>query len=269
MSEHQLVSQSFDEYAKADGVSASMLDQIRKSPAHLRAYMDGTLREEGDALALGTLIHLAVLQPDTMQGAVWVKPEGVSLATKEGRAWKEEHQGRPIISQDEYNTVVRCRDAVLSNQMARSLLSKGFAEQSLYVEDSHGTLRKSRFDYISTSGSAIPDLKTCRSASPESFEKAILNYSYHIRAAFYVDNANLAGMEKDSFVFICIETQPPYLVACYQLSGYVLSAGRVFYQRDLQLYRNCMESGKWPGYHEGLREIGLPEYAMRKLEEIA
>jgi hypothetical protein len=303
LSDHRLVSQSFDDYAKSDGVSATMLDYIRVSPAHLYSYMHGEQARETQAFSLGKAAHLAVFQPDLLNednfhiqpdhlwmdnGRVQKMASALPMLDEAGREihqdgkvkvhwsgqfseakeWHKEHNTKEVITAAEFSVAMRIRDNAYRQPIVRALLSTGFAEQSLYVEDSHGTLRKSRFDYISTSGNAIPDLKTCRSASLDSFEKSILNYSYHMRAAYYVDNAKLAGLEKDSFVFICIETQPPYLVACYKLDDYVLRAGRVFYQRDIQLYRNCVESGHWPGYHDGVMEIGLPEYAMRKLEAI-
>lgn len=268
MKTNELFSVAAEEYHKAEGVSASMLDQIRKSPAHLKCYMDGELREESDALSLGVLVHRAILEPDLYAEAFHTKPEGMNFVSKEGRAWKEAHADKPIVAQDVADTVARCRDAALKQPVVRALLSGGYAEQSLFVEDEHGTLRKSRFDYIATSGNVIPDIKTTKCAAPDDFEKAIERYGYFQRAAFYLDNANLAGLNKDTFVFICVETVPPYLVACYQLNDLVLDAGRTLYRRDLQLYRNCVESGRWPGYHDGIKEIGLPAYTMRKLEEV-
>ncbi len=268
MNQRELLSIPAQEYHAAEGVSASMLDQIRKSPAHLKCYMDGELREESDALSLGTLIHRAVLEPETWDDAFYVKPEGMKFSNKEGMAWRDEHKGKPIIEASEATIISRVRDAVWKEPAVRALLSGGYAEQSLFVEDEHGTLRKSRFDYIATSGNVIPDIKTTKCAAIADFEKSIERYSYFQRAAFYLDNANLAGMQKDAFVFICVETVPPYLVALYQLNDTVLEAGRMLYRRDLQLYRNCVESNRWPGYHEGIREIALPSYAMRQLEEV-
>lgn len=269
MTTKELLSIPAQDYHKAEGVSASMLDQLRKSPAHLKSYMDGELREESDALTLGTAIHRYVLEPDTWEGACHIKPAGMDFRSKEGRAWEKAHGDKPIITDTDANIIARVRDAVWREPVVRALLSGGYAEQSLFVADEHGTLRKSRFDYIATSGNVIPDLKTCRSASADDFEKSIDRYAYWIRAAFYLDNANLAGMNKDTFVFICVETVPPYLVAVYQLNDMVMEAGRTIYQRDLQVYRNCVETGRWPGYHSGIKEIGLPAYAMKRLEEVA
>ncbi len=303
MSEHRLIGQTFDEYAKEDGVSATVLDWIRRSPAHCRAFLGGELDGETDALSLGTLAHLAVFQPDLLSpdlvhiqpDHLWVEKErAAKLASaipilddagkaivedgnikvrwngqlSEAKNWIKSHGDKEQVSAKEFNVAMRIRDNAFRQPVIRAILSGGYAEQSLFVEDEHGTMRKSRFDYIAMSGNVIPDLKTCRSAHPDDFEKAIERYHYFERAAFYLDNAELAGMEKESFIFICIETDPPYVVAVYQLNDFVIEAGRAIYKRDLQLYRNCIESGKWPGYHDGIREIALPPFRMRQLEDV-
>jgi hypothetical protein len=304
MNRGELHSVDAQEYFKAPGISATALEKLRLSPAHFQAYMNGELTEDSDALQLGTLCHRAIFEPDTLtEDSVCFQPETVWIETdrakklksavpvlteagcektdgnrtevywngqiSECRDWlRDNANGRPIVDAREWKKAIRIRDNAHHDSTVRALLSGGASEQSLLVEDDHGTLRKSRYDYITPRGNVIPDLKTCRSAHPDKFERAIQDRQYFQRAAFYIDNANLAGLSKDTFVFICVETAPPYLVACYQLNDLVLSAGRMIYQRDLQTYRNCVESGRWPGYHQGVREIGLPDFAMRQLEEI-
>ena len=304
MNKGELHSVDAMEYFKAPGISATALEKLRISPAHFKAYMQGELQEESDALQLGTLCHRAIFEPDTLtEDSVCFQPETIWLPIErqkalksaipvlndagnknisgsdieikwngqisECREWlKQNANGRAIVDAEEWKKAIRIRDNAHKDSTVKALLSGGAAEQSLLVEDDHGTLRKSRYDYITVGGNVIPDLKTCRSAHPDKFERAILDREYFQRAAFYIDNANLAGLPKDTFVFICVETAPPYLVVCYQLNDLVLAAGRAIYQRDLQVYRNCMESGKWPGYHTGIREIGVPQYAFKKLEEI-
>lgn len=290
------------EYHSAPGLSASMLDKIRISPAHLRAYMDGELADDSEALSLGTLCHRAIFEPDTLTAesvcmlpdTIWIpkdrraklksaapvltdsgseKTEGDNAEIywnsqiTECKDWvKENAAGRSIVDAREWNKAVRIRDNAHRDGTVRALLTGGYGEQALFVEDTHGTLRKSRYDYITTSGNAIPDLKTCRSAHPDKFERAILERGYHQRAAYYVDNANLAGIKKDVFVFVAVETAPPFLVVCYRLADEVLEFGRKLANAEIQTYRNCVEAGKWPGYHQGIREIGLPPYVMRQIQ---
>lgn len=267
MSEHGLKTIPFVEYAATKGVSATTLDYIRKSPAHCRAFELGELERESDALSLGKVAHFACLEPDLVESTYAIKPEGMNFATKDGKAWREAQGNKPIIGSDIYETAIRCRDSVHRNPAARALLSQGYAEQSLFVDD-NGITRKCRFDYVALSGNTLPDVKTTRDASPDAFEKSVFTYGYHIRAAYYIDNAEMAGLGNRVFVLIAVETSAPYCTAVYQIPDEIIEYGRRIYKADLQRYRNCMESGKWPGYFDGIREIWLPQWAMKQMENL-
>ena len=41
------------------------------------------------------------------------------------------------------------------------------------------------------------------------------------------------------------------------------------YKRALAVYRECRETGKWPGYSDGVNFIGLPPWMQKELEMAA
>lgn len=250
------------QYRQAHGLSKSDLDLIAISPAHYKAR---DLRsKDTEATRMGTLIHSAILEPDGL--AFHVKPEGMNFATKEGKAWKLEHTSAPIITSDEWKTMTGIVASVHAHPMAKRLLSGGKSERCLFGKDSQGTVRKGRLDYLPDNGNIIVDVKTCENAGPREFERSIYNYRYHAQAAYYVDLANLCGMEKEVFCFIAVEKQPPYAVAVYRLDQDAMEFGRMLYERDLQIYRNCRTSGVWPAYSQDVEEIGLPLFARKEME---
>lgn len=263
-----IYSMAAERYHAAAGVSKSMLDILaEKTPAHLRAYQAGEAREETPAMRFGTILHRALLEPDTYKDAFHVRPEKMSFATKEGKAWASEHTDKPILTTPDSEQIARMVAAVHTHPFASRLLAGAQAEQSIFVEDGDGTLRKSRLDALTT-GNIIPDIKTCESANLATFEKSVSNYRYHVQAAYYLDNCNLSGIKKDIFFFIAVEKSPPYAVRCLQLLPEVVEHGRELYRRDIQLYRNCVESGKWPGWGDGYSDCGLPEWQMRQLAAV-
>lgn len=256
---------SAERYFAAKGVSKSMLDILAdKTPAHLIAAPE---RKVTDALRFGVIFHRALLEPDTYSGAFHVRPDKLSFATKEGKEWRAGHCDLPVLTHDESNDIKAMQSSVLNHPFAKRLLFGGVPEQCLFVEDTNGTLRKSRLD-VMTKGNVLSDIKTTESASLENFERSISKYRLHVQAAYYLDNCNLAGIEKVSFFFICVEKSPPYLVRCLQLMPEVIEYGRTLYQRDLQVYRNCLETGLWPGWGEQYDECALPSYEMRQLEQV-
>jgi len=257
-----------ERYHAASGVSKSMLDILaEKTPAHLIAYLNGEGREETDAMRVGTILHRALLEPDTYKDAFYTRPDKLSYATKEGKAWRDCHRDKPCLTTGEAAQISRMVDAVHTHPFAKRLLAGAQPEQSLFVEDSHGTLRKSRLDAL-TKGNVLPDIKTTESANLENFERTVSRYRYHVQAAYYLDNCQLAGIDKQSFFFICVEKGPPYAVRCLQLLPEVVQFGRTLYQRDLQVYRNCLERDEWPAYENNYADCGLPAWEMRQLEQV-
>lgn len=258
-----------ERYHAAAGVSKSMLDILaNKTPAHLQAYLKGEVREETDAMRFGAIMHRALLEPDTYRNAFHIKPEKMNFASGIGKAWKEMHEDKPVITSYESVQIDKMVSAVHTHPFAKRLLAGCQPEQSIFVEDSNGILRKSRLDAL-TKGNVIPDIKTTESASLENFEWSISGYRLHVQAAYYLDNCNLAGIEKVSFFFIVVEKSLPYAVRCLQLMPEVIQAGRMLYGHDLQIYQNCLETEQWPAWGDGFEECGLPSYEMRALEQLA
>lgn len=273
MSEHTLSGihdMTADAYRLASGVSKSMLDRLAwpKTPAHLRAYLDEPQPEPTDAMQFGTVVHSALLQPETMD-KVAVKPAGLDMRTKLGKDWAEANSDRTILSSDRMNAVKRMVDNVWKHPIAKRLLTGSDFERSLFAEDANGTLRKGRLDVLTKAGNILPDVKTCESAAPDDFEKSVVNYRYMVQAAYYLDLCELVGIQREKFCFICVEKSAPYCVAVHELDADVIEWGRKLYQRDLTLYRHCLETGEWPGYPTEVGVIGVPKWAQKEMEAIA
>lgn len=258
-----------ERYHSAAGVSKSMLDILaEKTPAHLIAYLNGEAREETEAMRFGTILHRALLEPDTYKEAFHVRPDGMKFTTKAGMAWFEEHKDKPCLTSDNATAIERMVSAVHTHPFAKRLLAGALPEQSIFVEDGQGTLRKSRLDAL-TKGNVIPDVKSVESASLDAFQRSISRYRYHVQAAYYLDNCKLSGIDKEWFIFILVEKSPPYAVRCLRIDPEAVEAGRRSYQADLQTYRNCVNEDRWPAWSDDVEDCSLPEYEMRQFQAVS
>jgi len=258
-----------ERYFSSAGVSKSMLDILaEKTPAHLKCYIEGEREPETPAMQFGTVLHRALLEPDTFNDSFYVRPEGMRFTTKDGIAWKEAHSDKPILTEDESASIFAMLSSVHMHPFSKRLLAGGICEQSIFVIDQDGTLRKSRLDML-TAGTVIPDIKTCDSAALDNFERNISRYRWHVQAAYYIDNCKLAGIDKQTFFFIAVEKSPPYAVRCLQLDDESVGIGRTLYRRDLAIYRQCVESGIWPAWSDGFETCSLPAWELRKMEMAA
>ena len=254
------------QYRAAEGISKSALDYVAppRTPAHYKAYIDGLLRvETTPAMKLGQMIHRAILEPDALEVAV--KPEGLNLATKEGREWKAA-QTKTIITQDEYVTIKGMRDSVHAHPAVKRVLANARTEVSLFANGEDGVLRKARIDALPESGNVIVDVKSCQSADPDLMSKSVAAYRYDVQAAYYLDICRLLGIDKSEFLFVCVEKQPPFAVAVYALDQTAIEWGRKQYQRDLAAIADCESKDEWPSFTTDITTLALPAWMQKQAE---
>jgi len=256
------------QYRASEGLSKSLLDWIAppRTPAHFKAKVSGLIADEQTpAMRLGSMIHRAILEWDSLDYVV--KPEGMNFATKEGKEWKAA-QTNAIITQDEYQTVLGMRDSVNAHPAVKRVLANAKTEVSLFANGEDGVLRKARIDALPESGNVIVDIKSCQSADPDMMAKSVVAYRYDVQAAYYLDICKLLGLDKTEFLFVCVEKTPPYAVAVYALDHDAISWGRMQYQRDLALIKDCEAKDHWPSFTQDITTLALPAWAQRQAEAV-
>lgn len=216
-------------------------------------------------MRMGTLVHTAILEPHLLADLmVAPKIDRRSAAGKaEWEAFKVVSEGKELVTDDELSKLQAIRDAVHAHPAAsRALGMIAEVETSIFwIDPATGIECRCRPDAILSNGLMI-DVKTTRGASAESFAKSIAQYRYHVQAAFYSDGYEAAyGQKPKGFMFIAVETESPFLTACYVASEQMTSRGRADYQADLVTYRQCLDTDTWPGLAEQPVMIDLPKWA--------
>jgi len=115
----------------------------------------------------------------------------------------------------------------------------------------------------------VMDVKTTSDASPEAFGKSAWNLGYHVQAAFYRRVISEATGTTPDFIFGCVESERPHLVAYYSVPQYLLDYADGLIDCALERYAECMRSGVWPGYVSAIemQELNVPGYAQRIIEQ--
>ena len=249
------------EYFALEALSASGAKLLRKSPLH---YMADRQRKRvpTPAMIFGTVVHTLALEPE--REAFVVKRH--NWASKEGKAEREqlEASGLPILSEADADRALAIRDALHNDSDVRALLDAADKEQPM-LWDQHGVRCKAKADAIGPG--LIVDLKTTLDAGPAEFARSIATFGYFRQAAWYLDGYEATkGLRAKDFVFIAVESQPPYAVALYRLDNASIAAGRLEMKRAAAMYRECIASGIWPGYSRQVTTLSLPHWAMPKDE---
>lgn len=256
-------------------VSNSLLQAMKRSPAHMRHAMDHA-EEPTPAMVIGSAVHCAVLEPDIFPGMYFAcEGDRRTKAVKEAIAALEaEYPGAVILSTEDYARCLAIRDSVYANATAKALLA-GAGDVELSFAWNHQcasgspVLCKGRADRVSwdIAGGTIVDLKTTPDARRGAFERKIFALGYYNQGALYVDGVRAHKLAIKHYSVIAIEKEPPYGVAVYRMKDEVLEAGRIENGELLTKTAKCLKSGLWPGYTNDITDIGLPDWAWRTIEE--
>lgn len=254
-----------EDYHAAEGVSKSMLDLIARSPAH---FMYSARREPTRAMAIGTAIHTALLEPERFANEyVLLRDVKDRRASEYKQAIKVHGEDRVLVA-NEASNVLSMQESVMAQREARNALSaSGWRELSAFVScPQTDFILRCRFDLLTADGEAY-DLKKTQDARPEEFSRSVQNYRYHVQGAHYSRVFELiAGEPIKAFKFIAVEEQPPHTVGVFELDALAKEVGKFYAMRDLKTYAQCSETGEWPHPSAGDGVISIPNWAVLQYE---
>lgn len=265
-----------------DVASASGLKLIAsRSPAHFCHYVNEPEDDrETPALRFGRAFHCATLTPDVFASTYAVLPPDApsrptqrqieakkpSDSTLAQIAWWDEwnasNAGRTMLTAADYDKAQRMADSARAHPVAAGLLTGGQREVTFrWQDDKTGIQCKARAD-LYESGQFLMDLKSCRDASPEGFARAVVSYMYGLQAMHYLSGVQAAGESIRWFVFLAVESEPPYVCQPYILDSMAEELGWKQRERAITTQARCLQDGRWPGYSERLEQLTLPAYAF-------
>ena len=255
-------------YHKWDLCSSTRLRLMEeKTPLHVNHAVNFPEAWDSPAKQLGRAVHCLVLEPKRWPTRFAQAPE-CDRRTKEGKQlWADFctlNEGREIVKAETGQIAQEMAMSVEAHKDAAALLRKADVREVSLVTDLWSVPFKARLDAYGED--IVVDLKTTRSASPEEFERSIMNYGYGLQAAAYLRAADRCGLKVKHFCFICVESEAPHAVAVYRLKNDVIDLFDARLAPLVERYGQCVKSRKWPGYSDTVTEIGVPAWYQRQLE---
>jgi hypothetical protein len=258
-----------DAYHEHPAISKTNLYRFWKcaTPAHYLAYEE----PEKDHLNFGSVVHMAVLEPDLYNEKVVVAPVEVlnKAGGRSGKKWTEwkEYQdqaGKSILTPDEKKAVEFMLESIARNSEAKDLLSGKYSEVSFFWNDFDTRHEmKCRPDHL-PGNEIIVDLKTAVSAEPQWFGKQAANLKYHWSAAITTQGITECTQVKHTdYRFVVVEKDPPYGVAVYQCMAEDIDLAKMQMYNVKERLVECLTKDEWPCYPSKTMELMLP-YWERK-----
>lgn len=251
-----------EEYHAHPALSRGGIAKLLVTPAHYRHSIEA--KEElptSDALRLGAAFHLLLLEPKQFPERVAIGPDVARNTT----VWKDFAKDFPrhlLIKNEEYQKLLEMANAILAHPAAKEVLTgNGMIEASMFWTDLEtGVECRARADWLRHDGLMV-DVKSCVSAAPEAFARAVHDKNYHVQDAHYRDGfSTIMKSESPGFVFIAVEKTPPYAVAVYVLEPEFLAIGSARRRRGLDLYAQCKAADHWPAYPQTITPLAAPRW---------
>lgn len=246
-----------------------LLPEYKGSPAKFR--WEQTHKRTSRAFDLGHAVHAKVLGVGA--GVITYPPEHLTpsgnVSTKAATvAWETEQRdaGFTPISPWEAAKVDAMAEAVLTHATARPIFEVAEHREVSVFSDIDGVPVRARFDALSgetKNGVYAADLKTCDDATPEGFGKSVAKWGYDVQEGHYEETYEASeGRPIDQFFLIAVEKSGPYEVAVHRLPTMWVEMGKKKAAEARRIYKECTESGVWPGYDTEIQFLDPPTWLV-------
>ena len=266
---------SNEDYHAGPAISSSGLKLLLADgpDAFKHCYIDGNRTESTPAMALGTALHCAVLEPDKYKGIYVSDKDAIALGSRRTNAYKAKLEqlssgGKVVLPEDDLEKVKAMRDNLLDCPAGQFLFGGASTEKSIYWKEDE-ILCKVRLDSIKQVEDyyVVCDIKTTSKPLRE-FNKQILNFGYHTSAAMYALGVERVLNKPVKFVWAVVSTKPPYSKRFVTINNDSFETGYDNFRKGLKLYKQCLTNGVWPSYKEDyesgniFEEISIPHWAI-------
>lgn len=265
----------FELYLKMFGFSSHGAMDMRRSANYYRWRRDNP--HESDAMTLGTLIHLMILEPQILETRMKLRKK-VDGRTKDGKAYNEEFDANLlptdiVVSHDQKTKLEKIRDSLMKNEFAQRVMTKPSLKENagFFIHEATNVFCKIRPDMLFLEDGIIVDIKSTRNAHYSVFQRDVYSYMYDIQAAFYMDGYRAIMNKPAQFVWLCVETEGANDVAAYHATEKVYAFGKVRYEKSIRQFAKCWADDSWPGYPSGILPIDMPawvENAEQNIEDM-
>ncbi len=152
-----------------------------------------------------------------------------------------------------------------------------FAERTV-IWQAGGIWKRARFDLQVKERPVILDYKSTETADPLSFSRQIIAMGYDVQAAFYLEayeameptrygDVDEPPEPTANFIFLVQERTEPFACSLIGVDPMMLDLGQQKCEFASKLWKQCLDSGKWPGYPRNIAWASPPAWALENFEQ--
>jgi hypothetical protein len=230
-------------------VTRSVLRDYLESPSgcYLRHVVKEPLAQfnGNSGTAFGTVLE-ALSEGQPIESVAIVRPAGIDLRTKAGKAWQEEQHaniaaGMPMVGEDEIRKAKLLIERMRAHPICRYCFDTATDRQVVvrWTDSETGLRLQVRIDLVRRER-FLADLKT-GIKEPAAFVSSADLYGYDLQAAMYSRGWDLATGEGLPFCFPYAQTSYPFETAVIQLPDQITDNADVRLRRAIE----GIAAGQW------------------------
>jgi hypothetical protein len=139
--------------------------------------------------------------------------------------------------------------SVTSNQAACWALKDSVVESVGIFLHGESTPCKFKPDALNLEKGLIVDIKTTRDASLSGFNYQARSLKYNIQAAFYIMGVEALYGRSFDFLFVAVESAPPFGVGVYSINSDVLLKSRDLIEKTIPEITKAIELNEFNDYN--------------------
>lgn len=227
---------------------------------------------------IGRAAHRAILG----KGGDYVAyPDGIlasngAASTKEAMAWAKEQRaaGRTPLKAADVDQVGAMADVLRRAVADMGIVLDPEHSERVAIAEIDGVMCRTMIDNAHPDPRRpLIDFKTIQSATPEACKRAVESYGYDVQWAHYAQTWQAVTGDKRDFIFIFQEKEPPFEVGVVRLLSstnhsedwYEDASDKIASARAT--WRECLQTGIWPGYPRLIMEIGASPYYRQRWQD--
>lgn len=218
------------------------------------------------AMAYGTALHAML----TLSREVYRLdfPDWRSKEARQGRDAITAKGGIALLADDYINAeaMLRTLRRELLGHEIGDVFSEGAGEMTMVWCDDGAWIR-GRMDWWSAKRNLIVDYKTTTTAEPDAWSRKLFDLGSDFAGILYpMGVAALTGEPPPRFIYIVQEVEPPHAFSVVELDSQAVEFTTNRVSQAFHVWRECLSTGRWPGYPSNVCHVSPPTYAVKREE---
>lgn len=262
-------------HADKAAVSKSMLSDFRYSHRlfyHQHVACDAPAEKSSKRMDIGTLAHIALLEPERMAESYAIFPRDVlakngAESTNAAADYRAENEamGRVVLKQHEFDQVQRMAESV-RRKVGHWLAVEKRIEHAVYWTDPATGLRcRCRPDWLieKCDEAFILDFKTTDDPKPGPFTRVAESFDYHLQDDHYSDGVSINLQKPVHFLFLVVSTQFPFIPVLYEQELPEKAASSRLRAKLMSQLSACHRHNDWSDdWEQDVRPLKLRPFAF-------